>query len=103
MSGKIKSEYNKIFVYPPDSPIHYVVELQETDHIRIWVMIDGGQYPTDFIPLEVVPYMDVLLQRRRKKGNEQKQSQEEPRRSFRLFSQPRNDMYNSMMTHLMAP
>ncbi|MBN2382709.1 hypothetical protein JXQ70_07490 [bacterium] len=64
MSGKIKSSYNKIFVYPPDKTICYVAELQQTDHIRIWIIRNGRTYATEYIPFEIVPYLDVLRQRR---------------------------------------
>ncbi|MFC1849924.1 hypothetical protein ACFL27_06915 [candidate division CSSED10-310 bacterium] len=65
MSGKIISEENRIHIFPPDLAAHYVVELLVTDHIRIWVVIDGQKFATDHIPLEVVPYMEILIKRRK--------------------------------------
>jgi len=71
MSGKIKSDYNRIYIYPPNSEVSYMAELQQTDHIRVWVIMNGQRFPTEHIPFEVIPYLEVLMHRRRREMQHQ--------------------------------
>lgn len=65
MSGRIKSEAEKIWIYPPNQSVSYIIELEPTNHVRVWVEMDGKKYSTSYIPFEVIPYLSILMHRRR--------------------------------------
>lgn len=64
MAGRIKSRENCIEIYPPHLSVHYRVELEESNHITVWIVTESGRFRTTSIPFDVIPYMDILIQRR---------------------------------------